>query len=254
MAKKPVKKAVAAAPEPVREETPVVPAVPMAPPPPQGIPLQLVILIVGGVALVSGWMFILWHHHFHLSASAVMLMLGWTAVLSSVYFLWRTADNTDLDDQEDWWRPAGRIEELVREKRSLLKAIKETELDRDTGKLSMFDANDILSRYRRRAIEVIKAIDEAEGGEGGVRAKIEREVRARLEIDGAGEKAVAKRDARKKAFVAPASAPAAVTETAAATEAATETAPETAAAAETDAIVPPPSDDSEAAASEESAS
>jgi len=117
-----------------------------------------------------------------------VLMLGWLAVLSAIYFLWRTADNTDLDDQEDWWRPTGRIEELVREKKSLLKAIKETEMDRDTGKLSNADADDILGRYRKRAIEVIKAIDLVEGGTGGVRARIEREVAARLEVERAADK------------------------------------------------------------------
>lgn len=158
------------------------------PPPPPGIPLRMVILIVALGALVSGWGFILWHHHFHPSASAVMLMLGWAAVLSAIYFLWRTADNTDLDDQEDWWRPTGRFEELVREKKSLLKAIKETEMDRDTGKLSKADADEIVSRYRRRAIEVIKAIDEVEGGEGGIRARIEREIAARLEVDRVSDK------------------------------------------------------------------
>jgi hypothetical protein len=152
---------------------------------PPGVPLRVVILATAGVALVAGWGFILWHHHFHVTASAVLLMLGWTAVLSTVYFLWRTADNTDLDDQTDWWRPQGRIQELAREKKSLLKAIKETELDRDTGKLSATDADEIIGRYRRKAIEVIKLMDVVESGEGAgpVRARIEREVRARLEVD-----------------------------------------------------------------------
>jgi hypothetical protein len=155
--------------------------------------MQRVILATASVALVSGWAFILWHHHFHFTASAGVLMLGWTAVLSAVYFLWRTADNTDLDDQTDWWRAAGRIEELAREKRSLLKAIKETELDRDTGKLSTADADDILGRYRRKAIEVIKQMDLLESGigAGSIRERIEREVRARLEIEKA-------RDDKKK--------------------------------------------------------
>src|SRR5688572_26819925 len=95
----------------------------------------LALLIASG-ALLAGWGFVMWHHRFRVSAPVVMLMLGWLAVLGAVYFLWRTADNADLDDEEDWWRPAGRVEELQREKRSLLKVIKETELDRDTGKLS----------------------------------------------------------------------------------------------------------------------
>jgi hypothetical protein len=150
-----------------------------------GVPLGLVILATAAVALVAGWAFILWHHHFHLTASALMLMLAWAAVLSTVYFLWRTADNTDLDDQADWWRAEGRIEELLREKKSLLKTIKETELDRDTGKLSRADADEIIGRYRKKAIEVIKQLDVVQSpvGAGSVRERIEREVRARLEVD-----------------------------------------------------------------------
>jgi hypothetical protein len=148
-----------------------------------GRALRLAVLAVAIAALIAGCAFILWHHQLRLTAAAVVLMLGWGAVLSSVYFLWRTADNADLDDQEDWWRPAGRVEELGREKRSLLKAIKETEMDRDTGKLSAEDAADLIGRCRARAIEVIKAIEEAEGGAGDVRDRIEREVRARLAID-----------------------------------------------------------------------
>jgi hypothetical protein len=152
----------------------------------------LALLIASG-ALLAGWGFVMWHHRFRVTAPVVMLMLGWLAVLSAVYFLWRTADNADLDDEEDWWKPAGRIEELQREKRSLLKVIKEAELDRDTGKLSKADADDIILRYRARAIDVIKAIDVAEGGgDAGVRARIEREVRARLEVD---KKAAAKKPA-----------------------------------------------------------
>lgn len=141
-------------------------------------------LTIAGGALLAGWGFVMWHHRFRVSAPVVMLMLGWLAVLAATYFLWRTADNADLDDEEDWWRPAGRLEELQREKRSLLKVIKEAELDRDTGKLSKADAEEIIVRYRSRAIDVIKAIDEAEdGSDAGVRARIEREVRARLEVD-----------------------------------------------------------------------
>lgn len=151
----------------------------------KGIPLGLLVLAVAGVGLFAGWAFVLWHHRFRITAPVVFLMLGWMAVLSAVYFLWRTADNADLDDHADWWQPTGRLEELVREKRSLLKAIKETEHDRDTGKLSPTDAGEMMGRYRQRAIDVIKAIEDATGGAkaADVRDQIEREVRARLEVD-----------------------------------------------------------------------
>jgi hypothetical protein len=166
----------------------------------KGISLGTLVLAVAGVGLFAGWVFVLWHHRFRITAPVVLLMLGWMAVLSAVYFLWRTADNADLDDREDWWKPTGRLEELVREKRSLLKAIKETELDRDTGKLSGRDADEIIVRYRQRAIEVIKAIEEAEAGPGApdahdVRERIEREVRARLVVD---KKKPAKKEAKRE--------------------------------------------------------
>jgi hypothetical protein len=118
-----------------------------------------------------------------------------------VYFLWRTADNRDLDDRQDWWRPAGRLEELQREKRSLLKAIKETELDRDTGKLSGGDADDLIARYRARAIELIKAIEALEAGASAgddavtLRDRIEREIRARVEVGRAAAGRARRRDA-----------------------------------------------------------
>lgn len=169
----------------------------------RGIPLRAVVLGFAGIALVGGWAFILWHHRFRLSPSSVMLMLGWLAVLSAAYFMWRTADNADLDDQEDWWKPSGRVDELVREKRSLLRAIKETELDRDTGKLSQADADELIARYRVQAIEVIKAIEAASASDateaGDVRARIEREVRARVEVDRKSRPAREAREPRKGA-------------------------------------------------------
>jgi hypothetical protein len=166
--------------------------------------MAMVVLAVAGASLVAGWLFVLWHHRFHLTASAVVLMLGWAAVLSVVYFLWRTADNADLDDHEDWWKPAGKLDELEREKRSLLKAIKETELDRDTGKLSDKDAGEVIARYRARAIGVIKAIEEAGAASGpevseeeALRQRIEREVRARVTVDKSAKKKTKKAKAKE---------------------------------------------------------
>ncbi|MCB9565223.1 MAG: hypothetical protein H6708_32970, partial [Kofleriaceae bacterium] len=147
----------------------------------------VVVMGGAGVGLVAGWAFILWHHRFHVTAPVVILMLSWAAAVGMVYFFWRTADAADLDDEQDWWRAAGRREELNREKKSLLKAIKETEVDRETGKLSPRDAADLIARYRGQAIEVIKALEAlASGGADdatSVRDRIEREVRARLQVD-----------------------------------------------------------------------
>ncbi|MCE9574007.1 MAG: hypothetical protein K8W52_12730 [Deltaproteobacteria bacterium] len=137
---------------------------------------------------VVGWSFIGWHYRFRVSPAMVFLMMGWLAVVSAVLFLWRTAFAATDDADEDlaWWRPSGATDDLVREKKSLLKAIKEIEFDRELGKMTNQDAEQIIHMYKARAIEVIKAIDLAEAGQAGAaqttRDKIEREVRARREL------------------------------------------------------------------------
>ena len=73
----------------------------------------------------------------------VVLCLGYLAVVASVYSLWRTGARGSR-------RRRGLVEagparargELEREKKTLLKAIKEAEFDRDMGKLSKADADD----------------------------------------------------------------------------------------------------------------
>lgn len=147
-------------------------------------------------AVVVGWGFIAWAHNFHVTAAVVFLCLGWLAVVAGVHNLWRTGNvQIDEEDRDDsWWRPVGAREELEREKRALLKAIKEIDFDRQTGKMSDADAQVMTQLYRARAIEVIKAIDEIEAGAGSARDQIQRELRARLAIDGhtARKKAPAK--------------------------------------------------------------
>ena len=90
-------------------------------------------------------------------------------------------------DHASWGRPVGARAELEREKRALLKAIKEAEFDHAMGKLSKRDADEMIATYRARAIEVIKELDRvdriAAGPGGSVRDQIEREVRARIELE-----------------------------------------------------------------------
>ena len=153
---------------------------------------------------VTGWLFILWQNKFHVSAPAVFVCLGYLAVVSSVYALWRTGvtavveeddDGTELDST--WGRPLGAQGELEREKRTLLKAIKEAEFDREMGKLSPADAEEMIKIYRARAIDVIKDLDKLEAGAAGtVREQIEREVKARLELEGKTAHATAKKKPR----------------------------------------------------------
>src|SRR5678816_990784 len=156
-------------------------------------PDRRVRLAVIAAALVAGWGFILWAHRFRFAAPVVFLWLGWLAVVAGVHYLWRTGTATADPTDEDaaWWRPTGARDELEREKRSLLKAIKEVEFDLQTGKMTEKDAQEIMRVYRGRAIEVIKAIDEldATGGKRSARQQIERELKARLAIEGQARKA-----------------------------------------------------------------
>lgn len=159
-------------------------------------------LAVIAAALVAGWGFILWAHKFRFEPPVVFLWLGWLAVVSGVHYLWRTGTATADPSDEDaaWWRPTGARDELEREKRSLLKAIKEVEFDLQTGKMTDKDAQEITRMYRARAIEVIKAIDEldASGGKRSARQQIERELKARLAIEGQAKAAVEKEKKRGK--------------------------------------------------------
>jgi hypothetical protein len=161
----------------------------------------------GGVALVLviGWLFIAWRNHFHVSAPLVFVCLGYLAVVSTIYNLWRTGASavavTDDEADSTWAKPAGALGELEREKRTLLKAIKEAEFDLQMGKLSQRDADAMVQTYRARAIEVIKGIDRLTlGAAESAREQILREVRARIELDGKGaRRAEARPDAAAQA-------------------------------------------------------
>jgi hypothetical protein len=150
-----------------------------------------------GVALailVLGWLFILWQNHFRITAPTAFVCIGYLAVIATIYNLWRTGaaavDSSEDDNDSTWAKPAGALGELEREKRTLLKAIKEAEFDRDMGKLSQRDADDMIRGYRARAIEVIKEIDLLGlGAAGTVREQILREVRARVQLDDKAAKA-----------------------------------------------------------------
>ncbi len=146
-------------------------------------------------ALVIGWLFILWQNKFFFSPPAVFVCLAYLAVISTVYALWRTgvvAVTEEEGGDSTWGRSLGARGELEREKKTLLKAIKEAEFDREMGKLSKADADEMIGIYRARAIEVIRELDTLEvGAAGTVREQIEREVRARLEIESKTKKAAA---------------------------------------------------------------
>jgi hypothetical protein len=136
--------------------------------------------------LVFGWIFIVWSNKFHVTAPVVFVCLGYFAIVTTVLNLWRTGAAVvapEGSEEEQWGRPLGAKGELEKEKRTLLKAIKEAEFDHAMGKLSKADVDQLVRGYRARAIEVIKALDHLETGAAlDTRGKIEREVRARIQL------------------------------------------------------------------------
>ena len=146
----------------------------------------------GGIALLLiGWGFILRANHFHIGPAVVFTCLAYFAGVAALYTLYRLGStavsaNNEEDDAMSWVRPIGALDELEREKRALLKAIKEAEFDLAMGKLSKGDADAMITIYRTRAIDVIKEIDiqnSTSGKVGTVRERILREARARIELE-----------------------------------------------------------------------
>ena len=148
-------------------------------------------LVLG--ALVIGWFFILWQNKFHATAPVMMLCLGYLAVVATIANLWRVGAAAVAPEDataEAWSRPLGERDELEKEKKTLLKAIKEAEFDLAMGKLSKVDADQLITMYRTRAIAVIKEIERLDGiaAAADTRGQIEREIAARLALEGANKK------------------------------------------------------------------
>jgi hypothetical protein len=166
-------------------------------------PMRWVRRVGIALALVLGKFFILWQNRFHYTPAVAFVWLAYVAVVMAVVNLWRTGANAVAPDQageEAWVRPLGARDELDKEKRTLLKAIREAEFDREMGKLSAADADAMIKTYRARAIEVMKALDGYAKESASVREQIEKEVQARVELErGTGAKKKAKKGKAKEA-------------------------------------------------------
>ncbi len=138
------------------------------------------------VVLTVGCVFILYANRFYVTAPAMFMCLAYLAALATVWTLWRTG--VVAADDDDAWEAAwvaipGKRGDLLREKKTLLRSIKEAEFDHDTGKLSKADADQMIAMYRARAIEVIKELDHlGDVAPSTTRQQIEREIKARVEI------------------------------------------------------------------------
>ncbi|HUQ08067.1 MAG TPA: hypothetical protein VM261_36480 [Kofleriaceae bacterium] len=156
--------------------------------------------LLAAAVIPPGWFYILRIVRWHFTPSAVMLMICWVAIVTVGYFAIRMALAAASPDDARWFTARGEREELEREKKSLLKAIKEIEFDRETGKLSPADAASLTATYRARAIEVIKSIEAEAGTHVTVREQILAEVRARKSVDAKVKHAKQKKE--KKAAAA----------------------------------------------------
>jgi hypothetical protein len=163
---------------------------------------------ITGITLAGGWLFILVQNKFHIDAPVVVVMLAYLAVVMTITNLWRVGASAVRADAGDdtWARPLGQRGELEREKKGLLRSIKEAEFDQAMGKLSKADAEQLIQMYRARAIEVIKELERLDAGAVQTpREQIAREVAARIELakrTGADKKAKAKAKQADKAETA----------------------------------------------------
>lgn len=137
------------------------------------------------LAIVVGLFPILDINDWRPSAPVFFLATAWLAIVLTGLWLWRAGLSAATED------PAGgdvgfemstRRDELMQEKRVLLKAIKEIEFDRQMGKMSDADAEGLTRLYRKQAVEVMKALDLSGEGDDSPEDRVERELRARLAV------------------------------------------------------------------------
>jgi hypothetical protein len=115
-----------------------------------------------------------------LSPPLVMMGLGGLTLVLAAYALWRVLDPLTRDDVRavNPQRAPLRIRELEREKQTVLKAIKEIELDYQMKKIAEPDYREMVERYRARALRIMG--DLAAGDD--YRALIERELKGRIAV------------------------------------------------------------------------
>jgi hypothetical protein len=93
----------------------------------------------------------------------VFIVLGASALVLTLYWLWQSLRQAfaHVDDTVSVAFATGSQARtsLLAEKAALLVALKDLEAERDSGKLSEADFNELNVRYRSRAREVLKALD-----------------------------------------------------------------------------------------------
>lgn len=141
-----------------------------------------VLSLAATILVVVFVLVVLWLYRWQPTLGAVFLVLGWMSLLGTTYFLAKAVRvdfsrgiEGELALDED------RRAELEREKKLLLKAIKEAEFDRDLHKLEASEAETIIHGYRTRAIEILRALEPTQGKVGkDYGSLIEAEIKKRL--------------------------------------------------------------------------
>jgi hypothetical protein len=135
---------------------------------------------VGGATLAFT-VGVLWYYHFRPTVGAFVLVIGWSVLIGAAWLLARAAAAFDLEVEDPVFQTNEtlRREELEQEKKMLLKAIKELEFDKQMGKIDDKDAAAAVTRYRARAVEILRQLDDATGGKT-YEAMVEKELVRRL--------------------------------------------------------------------------
>ena len=115
----------------------------------------------------------------------ILLALAVGALGAVAYLVFKSARalvtaGTAAEEREAQAAVGRRRKELEREYYTLKRALKELELDYAMGKLSEQDYGDIRTRYRERAVRILRQLDQGES----YRAQIERDLEARRAAKG----------------------------------------------------------------------
>lgn len=172
--------------------------------------------VLAAAVYLPGALYVLSVNRWHLTAPVVMLLLCWAAVITLGYHLTRMA--AVVNDPAETEAPVtGSRDELEREKKKLVKGIKEVEFDRECGKMSDADATALIATYRTRAIEILRELERLDADRPDTpRARVEADLKARMDLE--QKLAQAGRAAKAKASKAKAGGAAAAVDDADATK------------------------------------
>jgi hypothetical protein len=130
--------------------------------------------------------------HGRVTGPGVFLAAAVFAMGVASYFVFQAARvlvQTGADAEQRELQAAGgrRRKELEREYYTLKRAIKELELDYAMGKVSEQDYTEVRTRYRERAVRILRQLDQGES----YRSQIDRDLQARREAKGLPKPATA---------------------------------------------------------------